>query len=991
MRRSKNSRCPSAIPVDRFSSASDVKLQRQSDLDPGLIVTANPPRHSRLRSLLATPAAIKSFRQAASWVVVMVGTLISFALPGCVSSSRSMASIEMVEPQINHGLLTTETKDDGLQQMVATLEKSASSPAAKADSVQTDRVAPPFIAEALTAASLPSVAQPQNESSNVVRAVRVVPSDASKLIRLPRLSSTELTDMLSALGLKLEAEMGYKPASSSEFSALPSLPSGLTEGSALSKATPQGLALVRFGHRRFLSQPAQLWVQGVLIHSDSNAIEVNPDLDLVSSLVAGMITSSDEMRKNLRAEDISHRLIRLSYIDVAGAMIALKGFGVRTAEDLSMVEMPIEFANLPMVAPMPAPDKEQTALIGGAERSDKGAFESSVTPSVATPLPAIVNAAPGSQLLVFFHPAHPEQFGRVKQLLDDFIDRADRQIFVEGMVLEISEEGLSELGIEWEFREASLETIVGSLASAGAAPSTFHFNFDDLKNFDKNWVARLKALVRDGKAEVLSRPSVLTLNNRQATIRVGTDIPIATSLAQGAGDSGNKIAFDFKYLATGISLNIMPRSNENGDQVSLLVDTIVSSVVPGADLEVRSSSGEVLASAPTMATRRIQTYARIDNNTPFIIGGLVSKEFSIIRDKVPLLGDIPYLGALFRTKRSSTKKREVIVVLTPHVLAAERGNTLGQYLPKDEDRFDEFGNKLFRDTYRIRSQDIFDLKFITDNPRLQHFQSVAQRAIEQDFRLASTEPYSQFADGRIPGENILVHRMAWEVVRRLSSEAGKPDFKWLDSHVNPQRLIAFESQQAGGFNVQFFERILTRLGDSKDYESFFTKNQGKALVLTFHSTPSEISPGQKVAMPTPEISLVSCPDQKAWSRLLWDLNQPDEKGAPRHSVIVHDKLDLVRLQRVLILKQILALNGGESKMALKNFSLGKVLLMPEAKKDQFHLIDADAAQYFFEIEKYYEATLQVINDTLQKMEETVSNSEVGSIPSNSSKIQKRSR
>jgi general secretion pathway protein D len=911
--------------------------------------------------------------------VVAVGGMIVFALAGCVSSSRAMSSLELVEPQSNRGLLTTEAPNDGMRRMMATLENPSSSSLAQSGSIQTNR----FLSktEVSTAEGLFTSGQEKREGSTAPALTPAVPAESGKLITLPRLSSTEVSELMSALELKLVTEKGYKAAGSSEAKSLGPLPNGINEGPLLSKATAEGVAYLRFGHRRFLSQPAQLWVQGVMVQSSTNAMKLNPDLELVSTLVQGMITSSEEMKKNLRQEDIAHRLIRLSYIDVAGAMTALKGLGVQTAEDLASVDIPIEFDSLPLVAPMPAPDKDQTALLG-AERSDKGAFEASVTPSIATPLPSVVNAAPGSQLLVFYHPAHPEQFSRVKQLLDELIDRADRQIFVEGMVLEISEEGLSELGVEWEFREGNFEWMIGSLATGGVAPSTLNFNFDDLKNFDKNWVVRLKALVRDGKAEVLSRPSVLTLNNRQATIRVGTDIPIATSREQGSIESGNRLAFDFKYLATGISLNIMPRSNESGDQVSLLVDTIVSAVVPGADLEVRSTSGEVLASAPTMATRRIQTYARIDNNTPFIIGGLVNKEYSTVRDKVPLLGDIPYLGALFRTKRTSTKKREVIVVLTPHVLAAERGTTLGQYLPKDEDRFDEFGNKLFRDTYRIRSEDIFDLKFITDNQRLQHFRSAAQSAMERDFRLTFTEPFSQFADGKIPGENILVHRMAWEVVRRISTDQGKPDFKWLDSHINPERLIVFESQQAGGFNVQFFERILSRLGDSKDYDSFFTKNRGKALVLTFRANQASTI-GQKVTMPIPEIRLVSCPDQKAWNRLLWDLNQPDEKGVPRHSVILHDKFDLVRLQRVLILKQILALNGGESQMTLKNFSLGKTLLMPEAKKDQFHLIDSDAAQYFFEIEKYYEVALQAINESLDKMEKATKSPDFKSDPGKS--------
>lgn len=888
-------------------------------------------------------------------------------IAGCVSSSRSVAAFELANPQINRGLLTEEASEDGLRQMATTLALNESMPSAAGPTVPEENSLLVLAAKDETTGTSSNAPQSGTKAAS---APVELPAESGKLIELPKLSGTELAELLSGLQLNLQAEKDYKPASASDTQSLPVPPEGIFAGPVLSKTTAEGKAILRFGHRRFLSQPARIWIQGIVFHPDTGAAGRNSDLDQVPGLVEKMITSVQASKQNLGSADLAYRLIQLSYIDVTGAVAGLHGFGITTAEDLTEVDLPIEFKNLPLVAPMPSPKEEQIRLLGSDKEAMKGAFELSVTPSVATPLPTDANTAPTSQLLVYYHPAHPDQFSRVKQLLDEFIDRPDRQIFVEGMVLEISEEGLSDLGIEWEFREGNFEWIVGSLGAPGAAANTLRANFDDLKDFDKNWMVRLRTLVRDGKAEVLSRPSVLTINNRQATIRVGTDIPIATSREQGAVSIESQLAFDFKYLATGISLNVMPRANERGDKVSLLIDTIVSAVVPGADLELRSSSGEVLASAPTMSTRRIQTYARIDNNTPFIIGGLVSKEHTTVRDKVPLLGDIPYLGALFRSKKSSTKKREVIIVLTPHVLASEKEGASGRYLPKDEDRFDEFGNVLFRDTYRIRSEDIFDLSFLTENQRLQQYRDLAKRAIQQDFRLAYEEPFSHFVGDRIPGEHILVHRMIFEVIKRLSTDKGKPT-PWLDKQINPERLIVFESQQIGGFNVQFLERILTKLGDGKVPLSFFTKNLGKALAITFRPDRDVVEPGELAKRPIPTISLVDCPDDKAWNQLLWDMNQPDEKGNSRHTLLIHDKSDLVRLQRIVLLRKIVTLNGGESQMSLKHFSLGKVLLMPEAKTDQTHLIDAGVAQFFFETESYYGATMKAIEDTLNKMEETL--------------------
>src|SRR5690606_8794740 len=142
------------------------------------------------------------------------------------------------------------------------------------------------------------------------------------------------------------------------------------------------------------------------------------------------------------------------------------------------------------------------------------AFDLSMTPSVATPLPADPNLARSSQLLVYYHPAHPEQFTRVRRLLSEFIDRPARQIFIEGLVLEITEAGLKELGVEWRYQENGVDLSLGNLIAGLPAPGgSAGLTYDSLGDLEQQWTARLRALIEDEKAEILSRPSVLTLNN----------------------------------------------------------------------------------------------------------------------------------------------------------------------------------------------------------------------------------------------------------------------------------------------------------------------------------------------------------------------------------------------------------------------------------------------------------------------------------------------
>jgi general secretion pathway protein D len=386
------------------------------------------------------------------------------------------------------------------------------------------------------------------------------------------------------------------------------------------------------------------------------------------------------------------------------------------------------------------------------------------------------------------------------------------------------------------------------------------------------------------------------------------------------------------------------------------VDTIVSAVVPGADLEMRSTEGQLLASAPTVSTRRVQTYSRIRNNTPFIIGGLVSREHTTARDKIPLLGDLPLLGALFRAERTDTLKREVIIVLTPYVLPED--HIIQRSLPKDEDAFDSFGHELFRDSYRIRGEDVFDLGFLYENERLTTYRDLAREAIGRNFRLAEQEPFRSFVGHSIPGEDILVTRMIYEVVKRLD----------IAEEIAVRRVIFFEGQQVGGYDVRFIERTLAQLGGGLEYSSFFRSQSGKALAMTYHYDRTSMDAERLASEPVPELSVIDCPDRETWGRLLWELNQPAEDGRQRYTILIQEEGDLTRLRRALALKRIVTLNGGDEQLLLRNFSVGKVLLMPALKEGQVHVIDADVARYFFHTEHYYAATIKEIEDRLTELD-----------------------
>ena len=143
--------------------------------------------------------------------------------------------------------------------------------------------------------------------------------------------------------------------------------------------------------------------------------------------------------------------------------------------------------------------------------------------------------------------------------------------------------------------------------------------------------------------------------------------------------------------------------------------------------------------APTIDNRQVQTFVRVADNTPFIIGGLISSDSRDIEKRVPILSDIPIIGRAFKRKDQDQLKKEVIVVLTPHVIPLEE-HDFTYLLPQDSDAFNSFGNLLFRNAYRVRADDVFDLGFIYDSEYFQNYrrslQVRLQRTVDMEARAA---------------------------------------------------------------------------------------------------------------------------------------------------------------------------------------------------------------------------------------------------------------
>ena len=785
------------------------------------------------------------------------------------------------------------------------------------------------------------------------------------------LNDIEVAEVLDLAVSHARTALGYAPADRAVADALPPAPDDLLSPAVLAKQTPDGQRVMRVGYRVFRSQPPHVYLVGQTLPPGGGPSRANPDIAAMAERVAQGVETLRQQYQNVEAGDLAARKITLSYIEADRCLALLKSLGYQVIEhkagqgvgkhNIISPTSAVDVKNLPAILEIPAP--ETVDLVGDNAKNLGGEFGLQITPSIATTLPGNTAAGPTLDIMVLYHPARPEQFSRVLDRIRNTLDLAARQILIEAMVLEITETGLDDLGVEWDLEsqadDAELSNVdtltLGRLPNLSVDDSTLDI---EASNIFGEFTVQLRALVEEGQAEILSRPSVLTLDNRQASIRVGEEIPVATSAAGLRG--GDKIQFNFKYVPVGILLNVRPRIDAEGQEVSMQIDGIVSATVPGEDLIIRDQDGNELARAPQISTRRVQTYSRIANNTPFIIGGLISRDDTSETEKVPFLGDMPLIGKAFRRERADRLKREVIIVITPFVLPDQR--IVGRNIPKDEDAFDSFDNKLFRDAYRIRADDVFDLAFITENPQLKRFKNLADQAVRADFRLASQYPFSRFVGRSIPGERILVYRQMYEVIKRLG----------LADQVDTGNLIFFEpdAASASGFGVEFLAQKLLSFApglDVRDYQTgglfqkqrldpaaYFAGIEGKALAVTY-TLAGRGGVSEVLEQPVPEVRLVDCPDGDAWARLLWELNQPTEDGRRRHTILLHEPDDLIRLHRAVLLKRVVQLNANRRSLTLSNFAIGRQLLMPTIKPDKIFLLDAQVAKYFFYTEQYYAA------------------------------------
>tara|TARA_B100000003_G_scaffold27637_3_gene21885 strand:+ start:546 stop:2372 length:1827 start_codon:yes stop_codon:yes gene_type:complete len=281
--------------------------------------------------------------------------------------------------------------------------------------------------------------------------------------------------------------------------------------------------------------------------------------------------------------------------------------------------------------------------------------------------------------------SNPQSIKTLTSIVEQ-LDIRRPQVYVEAIIVEISDESAKALGVDTIYSGESngntpialtrfptttspdLLSIVGSAddntdigSSAGAASSIlgtrgFVAGLGNLRDGEDNFAVLLSLLREDQNSNILSTPSAVVMDNEEASLLVGQEIPITTGESLGANN-----LTPFRTTAreeVGVKLEVRPQINDSGS-VALFIRQEVSSIA-GAQLP---NSNDLITNK-----REIETTVLADNSQILVLGGLISEDVQESVNKVPLLGDIPLLGRLFRSSAKSVQRRNLMIFLRPTIL-----------------------------------------------------------------------------------------------------------------------------------------------------------------------------------------------------------------------------------------------------------------------------------------------------------------------------------
>ncbi|MCB1385660.1 MAG: type II secretion system secretin GspD [Nitratireductor sp.] len=292
--------------------------------------------------------------------------------------------------------------------------------------------------------------------------------------------------------------------------------------------------------------------------------------------------------------------------------------------------------------------------LSAVEVSEEGVSEQPPGGSIATASGTAVSVVADEENNALLISTTAREYRRIEQILVQ-LDVLPTQVFLEAVIAEVSLNDELKFGVRWFFEHGGFSLRLSDLAS-GFTGATFpglgwSFATNDFQ-------VTLNALSSVTDVKVISSPNLVALNNQQAILQIGDQVPIVTQTSTGTTAPGAPVISTVELKDTGIILTMTPRVNTSG-RILLDIEQEVSNVV-------RTTTSGI--DSPTIQQRKVATRVVVNDGEAIALGGLIQERETATRGQVPILGEVPVFGNLFRNKTSRTERTELIIFIRPRII-----------------------------------------------------------------------------------------------------------------------------------------------------------------------------------------------------------------------------------------------------------------------------------------------------------------------------------
>jgi general secretion pathway protein D len=249
------------------------------------------------------------------------------------------------------------------------------------------------------------------------------------------------------------------------------------------------------------------------------------------------------------------------------------------------------------------------------------------------------------------------------------LDLFPQQVLIEVLIIDVTLDATTREGLEWVLQGSTGgKTFIGGVnqtpqtlgsSIGGATASLLQPGGSLIISDPGSLIVQLQAFASDSKANILANPILVTSNNKAAGISIVDEIPVQSTTLTSAGAANPVTQTNIEYRSVGIKLNIFPKINSDS-YVNLQIDQEVS------------SQGPDIQTVPSFRTEELHTEVVLKDNQVLVMGGLMRTDTLVSNEGIPVLKDIPWVGKLFGTDTETSKKTELMIFITPHVISSDK-------------------------------------------------------------------------------------------------------------------------------------------------------------------------------------------------------------------------------------------------------------------------------------------------------------------------------